>query len=54
VPAADVSFRSKFNWDGVYVKWNACPIGEVEGGLEMLDDAMPQEHLVTGSRGLDR
>ena len=53
VPAAGVSFRSEINWDSVYVKWDACPIGEVAGGLEMLDDALLTEHFLAGSRGLD-
>jgi hypothetical protein len=53
VPAADVSFRSETNWDSVYVKWDAFPIGEDAGGLEMLDDALQLEHFLAGSRGLD-
>ncbi len=35
VPTGGAGFRSEINWDSVYVKWDACPIGEVAGGLEM-------------------
>lgn len=35
VPAGGVGFRNEINWDIVYVKWDACPLGEVAGGLEI-------------------
>ena len=35
VPAGGVGFRNEINWDSVYVKWDACPLGEVAGGLEI-------------------
>ena len=35
VPAGGVGFRNEINWDSVYVKWGACPLGEVAGGLEI-------------------